>query len=78
MGSITKYAGIAAITSGILLTLESISEGNSMLMWESIILAVVGCFYAFPVKEKITMLLQERQRRKESEDEKGRGIFDAF
>ncbi len=72
------YAGIAATTIGILLTAESILEGNFMLMWESIILAFFGLCYIFPVKNIVTSIIRNYRNRKVSEGKKTQRIFDSF
>ncbi len=45
-----KYAGAAGMLIGAVLTLEAVQEDNAMLMLESILLAIAGACYAFPVK----------------------------
>ncbi len=73
-----SYTGIAAMIIGILLTAESILEGNSMLMWESIILAFFGLCYIFPVKNIVTSIIRDYRNRKVSEGKKTQRIFDTF
>ena len=68
--TVKKYAAILAIIFGSLLTLESILEGNAMLLFESIGITIAGICYAFPVRDIINRILIDRRKSKQSAENK--------